>query len=111
MAQPVSRGKKRLSAIAGQLGITPFSRDDFFYVTGKLAQEPERLVLVGGQALETWGVLLNVPAPNGQANPLTEDTDWLGSNADARWLANLLGIDRTEVVSPSLDDPTPPTQH
>jgi hypothetical protein len=109
LAQPVRQGKKRLSAIAGQLGVTPFSRDDFFYVTSKLAQEPDRLVLVGGQALETWGVLLKVPAPNGQVNPLTEDTDWLGSHADALWLANLLGIDSTELWSPPLDDPTPNT--
>jgi hypothetical protein len=106
LAQPVRRRNKRLSAIVQQHGLTAFSRDDFFYVTSKLAQEPDRLVLVGGQALETWGVLLKVPAPNGEVNPLTEDTDWLGSHADAVWLANLLGIHHTELLSPSFDDAT-----
>lgn len=66
-------------------------------------------MLVGGQALEAWGNLLQVPAPNGQTTSLTEDTDWLGSRSDAQWLANLLGLDRTEVHTPSFDDPTPNT--
>ena len=105
MAQPV-RQAKRLSTIAGQRGITPFTRDDFFYVTSKVTQEPDRLVLVGGQALETWGVLLKVPTPNGQLHPLTEDTDWLGDRSDAVWLANLLGVEHTELWSPSFDDST-----
>ena len=72
-------------------------------------QEPKRLILVGGQALETWGVVLNVPAPNGQLNPLTEDADFLGSLEDAKWLVKLLGIDHTELYSPAFDDPTPNT--
>ena len=41
-------------AMSGQLA--PFLADDFYYVVDKTSREPERLVLVGGQALEAWAV-------------------------------------------------------
>jgi hypothetical protein len=68
--------------MSGQLA--PFLADDFYYVVDKTSREPERLVLVGGQALEAWGVVLDVVPPTpvvsgGQHfHVLTIDTDWLG---------------------------------
>jgi len=99
--------------MAGQL--SPFSSDDFYYVIDKTSRAPERLVLVGGQALEVWGVVLNVaPPPSIEKNEahfhaLTVDADWLGQKTDAEWLSNLLGIDHTELCIPEIGDPTPST--
>lgn len=109
MAQPIKPSSKKLSTLVKRVGLTPFTPEDFFYVTSKVSEEPTRLVLVGGQALETWGTVLNVPPPNGQTSSLTQDTDWLGDRSDAQWLAGLLGMDHTEVYTPSPDDPTPNT--
>lgn len=109
MAQSVRFGGKRLSKIVGRVGIASFNRDDFFYVTSKVSQQPDRLVLVGGQALETWGTVLKIPSPDGQTDFLTKDADWLGSRADAEWLAQLLGLERTEILTPNFGDSTPNT--
>lgn len=81
----------RLSLQVRRQGIDSFTRDDFRFVSSKLATDPSRLILVGGQAIEVWGVLLDVPNPVGEANPLTEDVDWLGGKVDAKWLCDLLG--------------------
>lgn len=81
----------------------------------KTSREPERLVLVGGQALEVWGVVLDVAPPTatttgGQAfHALTVDADWLGQKPDAQWLADLLGLSHTELHTPDPDDPTAST--
>lgn len=102
--------RNRLSQIVNESGVDAFTRDDFFQVSGHVSLEPERLILVGGQALETWGVLLDVLAPTGDRHPLTEDTDWLGSADDAAWLAQLLGAQQTvELKRATLDDNTPNT--
>lgn len=86
-------GHVRLSEWVSKHGVAAFTLDDFLFVGSKVATDPERLILVGGQAIETWGVLLNVPAPTGDKHPLTEDTDWLGSKEDAQWLCTQLGRD------------------
>lgn len=94
-------------------GLAPYSEEDFYYVVGKTSCDPERLILVGGQALEVWGMLLNVPAPATEGTQpfqaLTVDADWLGHKEDATWLAQLLGVDRTELQIPDPSDPTPNT--
>ena len=87
----------RLHAHANQHGIDAFTFDDFVFVGGKVSRDPERLVLVGGQALETWGVVLDCPAPLGDGTPLTEDADWLGSKTDAKWLCDMLGAGQHEL--------------
>lgn len=105
MADPLKR--TRLSQVVKDSGISAFTKDDFYLVSGGVAQDPERLVLVGGQAIEIWGVLLNVLAPTDNHHPLTEDTDWLGSAEDAEWLANFLGSNNTiELTKATLDDNT-----
>ncbi len=103
----ITVGIKRLSQIVKEAGIQAFTRDDFYLVCNGVAQDPARLVLVGGQAIEVWGVLLDVPAPTGDQNSLTEDTDWLGSAADAQWLANFLQCENViELTKATLDDNT-----
>jgi len=103
----ITVGIKRLSQIVKDAGIQAFTRDDFYLVCNGVTQDPARLVLVGGQAIEVWGVLLNVPAPTGDQNSLTEDTDWLGSAADAQWLANFLQCENAiELTKATLDDNT-----
>jgi hypothetical protein len=100
-------GIKRLSQIVKYAGIHAFTKDDFYLVCSGVTQDPARLVLVGGQAIEVWGVLLDVPAPTGDQNSLTEDTDWLGSAADAQWLANYLQCDNViELTKATLADNT-----
>lgn len=100
-------------AMAGQLA--PFLPGDFYYVVDKTSRSPERLVLVGGQALEVWGVVLDVmpptavPSGDQHFHALTVDADWLGQKADAQWLADLLGLDHTELSVPAVGDPTPST--
>ena len=83
----------RLSAGVNQHGIDSFTREDFLFVGQKLTHDPSRLILVGGQALEVWGVIFDVLAPTGNKHPLTADTDWLGSKRDAQWLCDQLGPD------------------
>ncbi len=83
----------RLSAYVHQHGIDSFTKEDFQFVTQKLAHDPARLILVGGQALEIWGVFFEVLAPTGEGFTLTADTDWLGSKRDAKWLCDQLGQD------------------
>lgn len=98
---------KRLSQIVKDTGIHAFTKDDFYLVCDGLAQDPARLVLVGGQAIEVWGVLLDVLAPSGDQNALTEDTDWLGGAADAQWLANILQSENViELTKATFDDNT-----
>jgi len=100
-------------AMSGELA--PFLPGDFYYVVDKTSRSPERLILVGGQALEVWGVVLDVKPPSAVTSgeqhfhALTVDADWLGQKADAQWLANLLGLDHTELSIPAVGDPTPST--
>ncbi len=107
MASPVSQRNGLIPSLIKAHGLAAFTPEDFFSVSKQVSLDPSRLVLVGGQALEVWSVLLNVPPPTGNGSPLTEDTDWLGSAADAKWLAGLL--DDTMVVDlklATLDDST-----
>lgn len=94
-------------------GLAPYSAEDFYYVVDKTSRAKDRLILVGGQALEVWGTLLDVPAPATENalsfQALTVDADWLGNKEDATWLAELLGTDRTELQIPDPSDPTPNT--
>lgn len=81
----------RLRDLVKQQGIASFTADDFHFVTSKLSEDPGRLILVGGQAIAVWGVLLDVASPLGPQHTLTEDTDWLGGKLDAKWLCERLG--------------------
>ncbi len=81
----------KLSALAYKNGIDTFTAADFEFVSAKVSQDPERLILVGGQAIEIWARFLDVPSPIGNGSPLTEDTDWLGGKRDAQWLCERLG--------------------
>lgn len=96
-------------------GLDPYRPTDFYYVLDKSSRQPERLVLVGGQALEVWGTLLGVRAPVAEElqgnyyHALTIDADWLGHRDDAQWLAELLGVEHTQLCIPAPDDPTPNT--
>jgi len=91
-------------------GVAAFTPEDFFSVSKQVSVDPSRLILVGGQALEVWSVLLDAPPPNGNGTPLTEDTDWLGSARDAEWLANQLGGTMSiELSVAKLGDSTPNT--
>lgn len=99
----------RLSQIALDRGIDAFKFDDFLFVGKQLSQDPKRLILVGGQALETWGHLFKVLPPTGQFEPLTEDTDFLGDRKDAQWLCKLLGKDVTELHIAKNFDTSPNT--
>jgi hypothetical protein len=97
----------RLSAYVRQHGVDPFTFDDFLFVGEQVAKDPGRLILVGGQAIEAWGVFFDVLAPTGERFPLTEDTDWLGGPKDAQWLCDLLGQDATELTIAGFDDASP----
>lgn len=97
----------RLSELAAERGIDSFEFDDFLFVSNPLRQDPSRLVLVGGQAIETWGHFFNVLPPTGDRSPLTEDTDFLGNRQDAKWLCAQLGRDDTELVLAKDFDPSP----
>lgn len=97
----------RLSALVQQQGIAPFNSEDFLFVGRKVSTDPGRLILVGGQALETWGMFFDVLAPTGDRHPLTEDTDWLGNKRDAQWLCDLLGRDSTDLQFATADDSGP----
>jgi len=97
----------RLSAYVNQHGIDAFQFEDFIFVGRQVAKSPQPLIVVGGQALETWGHFFNVPSPQGDASPLTEDTDFLGGKQDATWLCQRLGFDNTELQFPSQDDTGP----
>ncbi len=74
-----------------------FTQADFDYVTVRVAQEPDRLILVGGQAVAVWGIYFDVPPPPGDYPVLTADTDWLGHQDDARQLCKSLESDTTTV--------------
>lgn len=100
----------RLSAYVNQHGIDAFTREDFLYVGEKLSHDPARLILVGGQALEVWGVVMDVLAPTGDRFPLTADTDWLGDKRDAQWLCEQLGGD-VEIHLAKDFDSTPSTAY
>lgn len=80
----------RIAALVAKHGINKFTPEDFLFVTRKISTDPERLILVGGQAVEVWSVLFDVPSPLGEGIALTEDADWLGSKLDAKWLCDLL---------------------
>lgn len=107
MASSVSAKHGAIARLVEANGLAAFTPEDFFSVSKQVSVDPSRLILVGGQALEVWSVLLNAPAPNGNGNPLTEDTDWLGSAKDAEWLANQLGSTMSiELKVATLDDST-----
>jgi len=97
----------RLSQYVSEHGVDAFNFEDFLFVGSKLATDPTRLVLVGGQAIETWGHYFDVLAPTGQREPLTEDTDWYGNAEDALWLCRLLGRRNTELYIAKNFDPSP----
>ena len=99
----------RLSAYVNQHGIDAFNFDDFVFVSQHVAKSPDPLILVGGQALETWGLAFKVQAPTGDHAPLTEDADWLGSKKDALWLCERLGKQNTELMLAGDFDSTPST--
>lgn len=65
----------RLGAHVNQHGIDAFTREDFLFVGKRISRDPAKLILVGGQALEIWGIIFNVLAPTGDRFPLTADTD------------------------------------
>lgn len=88
----------RLSQYVHENGVDAFNAEDFLFVGSKLSADPDRLVLVGGQAIETWGLYFGVLAPTGDHAPLTEDADFYGSKKDAIWLCNLLGKKTTELI-------------
>lgn len=96
-------------------GLSAFTETDFRFVVDTVSRSPRRLILVGGQALEVWGVVLDVPPPEGtyevedHFHALTVDADWLGQKEDAKWLCEALGTDHTELRIPSPNDPTPST--
>ncbi|WP_156473027.1 hypothetical protein [Pseudorhodoferax sp. Leaf265] len=97
----------RLRPLISKYGLAAFNAEDFQFVSSKLTQDPARLVLVGGQAIEVWGVLLDVAAPTGDGQPLTEDADWLGGKRDAKWLCDRLGgPDTVELQLANDADPT-----
>jgi len=99
-----------IARMAKANGVAAFTPEDFFSVSKQVSVDPSRLILVGGQALEVWSVLLDAPPPNGNGTPLTEDTDWLGSARDAEWLANQLGGTMSiELSVAKLGDSTPNT--
>lgn len=95
----------RLLDLVKEQGISAFTYDDVKFVSKPLLTNPDRLILVGGQAVEVWGVLLNVAPPTGVA--LTEDTDWLGSSKDAQWLIDSLGPIAKDLQFPDKWDPSP----
>jgi hypothetical protein len=99
----------RLSAYVNQHGIDAFNFEDFLFVGQQVAKAPEPLILVGGQALETWGLAFNVLAPTGEQAPLTEDADWLGGKKDAIWLCERLGVENTELMIAGDFDSSPST--
>jgi hypothetical protein len=91
----VAQPRRGLADIAAEVGLGAFQSADFNYLGERVARDPERLVLVGGQALQVWGAVLGVPCPVDQSvAPLTEDADWLASQSDARWLSSLLRENR-----------------
>lgn len=99
----------RLSAYVNQHGIDPFQFDDFVFVGKQVAHAPTPLIIVGGQALETWGHFFSVLSPTGEVAPLTEDTDFLGSKQDAIWLCKRLGESDTELHFAPANDMGPST--
>ena len=100
----------RLSQYVHENGIDAFNADDFRFVGSKLATKPDRLILVGGQAIETWGLYFGVLPPTGEYAPLTEDADFLGSKEDAKWLCSLLGKRDTElIINKDIFGPSPNT--
>jgi hypothetical protein len=99
----------RLSAYVNQHGIDAFNAEDLAFVGHHANKAPDGMILVGGQALETWGIFFDVLAPTGDKAPLTEDADWLCNRRDAIWLCERLGKDETELKIPSIDDNTPST--
>jgi hypothetical protein len=99
----------RLSEYVYKNGIDKFNADDFHFVGSKLATKPDRLILVGGQAIETWGHFFGVLPPSGEHEPLTEDADFYGGKEDAKWLCSLLGKRTTELILAKDFDPSPNT--
>jgi hypothetical protein len=110
LASPVNQKNGVIAQLVSAHGLAAFTPEDFFTVSKQVSVEPSRLILVGGQALEVWSVLLDVPAPGGSGTPLTEDTDWLGGANDAQWLADqLVATMSIELKLATLDDSTPNT--
>jgi hypothetical protein len=99
----------RIRDYVNTYGVDAFNQEDFFFVGSKVSQDPSRLVLVGGQAIEAWGLYFKVLAPSGNSQPLTEDTDWYGTPKDAVWLCRQLGKINTELTLSGASDPSPNT--
>lgn len=98
----------RIRDLVAQQGVQSFTADDFNFVTSQLTEDPDRLILVGGQAIEVWGVLFDVPSPIGDYAPLTEDADWLAGPQDAQWLCDKLGgPESVDIQFPEAFDSTP----
>ena len=88
-------------------GVDAVSVEDFYFVGSKVSNDPSRLILVGGQAIETWGHYFGISAPTGDAQPLTEDIDWYGDKKSAVWLCNQLGRDSTQLTVAEPFDSSP----
>lgn len=99
----------RLSQYVHEKGFDAFNADDFRFVGSKLSVDPDRLILVGGQAIETWGLYFDVLPPTGDRHPLTEDADFYGGKDDAKWLCAQLGKADTELILNKDFDPSPNT--
>ena len=76
--------------VSQRASVDKFTSEDFDILTKQVSVDPSRLILVGGQAIEVWGVYFDVPSPFGLGEALTEDADWLGGKLDAKWLSDLL---------------------
>lgn len=97
----------RIKEYVAAHGVDAVSVEDFYFVGSKVSTDPSRLILVGGQAIETWGHYFGVVAPTGDAQPLTEDIDWYGDKKSAIWLCNQLGRDNTQLTVADAFDPSP----
>lgn len=98
----------RIRDLVAHQGVQSFTAEDFNFVTSQLTEDPDRLILVGGQAIEVWGVLFDVPSPIGDHAPLTEDADWLAGPQDAQWLCDKLGgPESVDIQFPEAFDSTP----
>lgn len=74
-----------------------FTPPDFNYVAGHVAEIPDELILVGGQAVAAWGIYYDVPAPKSEMPALTADTDWLGYQPAAEALCKAIERDHTHI--------------
>ena len=83
--------------MATEQQIDYFTPADFNYVASHVAVTPDELVLVGGQAVSTWGIFYDVPPPESDMPALTADTDWLGYQPAAKALCRSMEQDKTPI--------------